>query len=227
MVSHIDTPRKAVHDKIKDMRNMPPEDAMQRIQDYPDQERLNYDEDGKKRPYPIGHMAEPLKSAQPNDLRSSKTSAYYASIDTFAELTTPEERVVGTTFRNADVAALTEGKNQRVNGTESRYETEFRLSPEPDNPADANAIKVEAKRQDGEHEHIGYINREAAAAYELDEPVDVHGDIVDFSNGKLKNISYRVPFDTEHEHIHQRQQEQDLELSENDLMDLEEDGQQL
>lgn len=210
-------PKVSRNNKVAELKNLSQSEFLDRVVNYPDQEVLNYDEDGKRRKFPIGYSAEKMQeNGFPND------ASYHGMVNGYASITTPDIKVVGVSFRQTDLDNVVKDKQQHQKDAVSYYHSNFRLVPEPENEYDPNAIKVEIESENDTYQHIGYVPKEMAEKYELDDVMDVEGTIIDFSNGKLKNISYRVPLDTEA--VKLRGEENAFELdgfSVDDLKDLE------
>jgi len=213
-------PRVSRNNKVAELKGLSQREFLDRVVNYPDQDVLNYDEDGKRRKFPIGYSAEKMQeNGFPND------ASYHGMIKGYASITTPDIKVVGVSFRKTDLDRVVKNKQSHTKGVNSYYHANFRLVPEPENEYDPNAIKVEIESENDTYQHIGYIPKEMAAKYELGEAMDVEGTIIDFSNGKLKNVSYRVPLDTEAVTI-RKEATQDIDLdgfSNDDLEGLEDD----
>ena len=184
--------KKLVNEKRDELKAMDPRDLIDRICAYPDQHILNWDEKNRKRPFPVGLVA---KGIQEKGYQMSETQ-YYALIHNFAGITVPSMRVVGITFRDIDPNAIAKERIS-TEGVKQTYETDYTLRPEPDNPYDANAIMVLAHREDGALHQIGYLNKEFAATYPITDELQVHGYLVDYSSGHMKNVSYQLALDTE------------------------------
>lgn len=209
------------NNKVAELKRLSHKELIDRVMNYPDQERLNYDEEGVRRKFPLGYSA---KTMAENGYKFPNDASYHGMVRGFASITTPDIKVVGVTFRKTDLEAVAKTKEPIQKGAVSYYRANYRLVPEPDNPYDENAIKVEIENENGEHQHIGYIPREMAEKYELDGVMDVEGAIIDFSNGKMKNVSYRVPLDTEKVNIRTKEKAYNLEgFDASDLKDLEKD----
>lgn len=210
-------PKVSRNNKVAELKDLSHEAFLDRVTSYPDQETLNYDEEGKRRKFPIGYSAENMQeNGFPND------ASYHGMVNSYASITTPDVKVVGVSFRKTDLDSVVKDKQQYQKDSVSYYHSNFRFVPEPENEYDPNAIKVEIESENETYQHIGYVPKEMAEKYELDGVMDAEGTIIDFSNGNLKNVSYRVPLDTEAVQFRGEEKEYELDgFSVDDLKDLE------
>lgn len=184
--------KKLVNEKREALKKLSPKDLIDRICKYPDQNYLNYDEEGKRRSFPVGMIASDIRD---NGYQMSEKQQY-GLIHQFAGLTVPEMRVVGVSYRPHNAADYKKLLIES-DGTKTTYETDYVLRPEPENPYDSNAVMVMAKRKDGGLDHLGYLSRDFVAAHPITSEMELHGQLVDYSNGKFKNVSYRLGVDME------------------------------
>ena len=184
--------KKLINEKRSELKQMDRRDLVDTICSYPNQDLLNCQEDGKRRPFPTGMVA---KGIQERGYQMTDKQ-YYALIHNYTAATVPEMKVVGVTFYDNRPQEFQKTLMERK-GTRSVYEMDYRLTPEPDNPYDANAIKVSVQKTDGSWHQIGYLNKEFAAAHPVFEEQDVKGYLRDYSNGHLKRVSYSLAMDVE------------------------------
>ena len=184
--------KKLLNEKRAELKALPVPELIERITSYPDQDLLNRNEDGSRRKFPTGEVAQGIRD------RGYQLSEkqYYALIHNFSAVTVPEMKVVGVTFRENHPQEFQKTLMEQK-GTRSIYEMDYRLTPEPDNPYDANAIRVSVQKTDGSWHQIGYLNKEFAAEHPLFEEQEAKGYLRDYSNGHLKRVSYALSLDTE------------------------------
>lgn len=123
-------------------------------------------------------------------------------------------KVVGTSFRTFEPLAFV-NNNPSIDGTRHTHKVIYLLEPEPTNAFDPNAVKVSVQDNSFNSVHIGYVPREFLADHTFTGPIAVSGEMVDTSNGKLKQLSYKMYRDDL-----ERQVEKSVDLS-IDLQDLE------
>ena len=184
--------KKLVNEKRTELKHLPRRELVDRILDYHNQDLLNVDENGVRRDYPIGKMAEGIRDRG----YQMSENQYRTLVHHFAGLTVQDMKVVGITFRPNNAAEFERTLVSREKRM-SIYETDYTLIPEPDNPHDPNAVKVMAHKLDGSLHHLGYIARDFVAAHPITETMDVHGRFIDYSGGKFKMVSYQLALDTE------------------------------
>ena len=178
------------------------------VLNYPDQDKLNYDEDGNKRTHQVGIMAEVVEK---NDYQMTDNQ-YYSMIDGFSKVVVPEMKVVGVSFRDPDIGNFKmDLVGERRDGVVSSYEVDYHLKPEPDNPYDEHAVGVWVETKENKLEQIGYLSKDFVAEYLVEEQV-VQGLMEDHSNGKFKNVSYHIAIDTDK--VLNTQKEADVSLEE-------------
>ena len=185
--------KQMIQEKRDLLKQLPKQELVDRICNYPDQRSLNMDADGKWRDHPIGNMAHRIRDDQHYQMTDKQ---YYSLIHHYAALTIPELRVVGVTHQDVDAMELDWKPVDRA-GSKSVYEMQFHLRPEPDNKYDANAVAVYATTTLGEERQLGYVGRKFLEQHPIAQEMDVTGTMIDFSNGHFNNVSYRFPLDTE------------------------------
>lgn len=100
-------------------------------------------------------------------------------------------KIVGISFTNVDPHdILTEHMTHYT--TMDTYDLTLTLQPEPTNPFDENAIKVLAYTHDHTSVHLGYLPKEVSAKLKLSSEKHCLGKMIDYSNGKMKNVSYSI-----------------------------------
>lgn len=184
--------RDMVREKRSELKNLDRRELIDRIVNFSDQKRLDFDDEGKRREYPTGKMA---KSIQENGYQMSDNQ-YYTLIHHFAADTIPIIKTVGVTFRQNNAATFEKTFAESPRNGFSIYDTSYHLEPEPTNAYDPNAVKVLTFTEEGMH-HLGYLPASFVAAHPILEPMDVPGAILDYSNGKFKRCSYQMALDTE------------------------------
>lgn len=184
--------RDMVREKRSELKNLDRRELIDRIVNFSDQKRLDFDEEEKRREYPTGKMA---RSIQQNGYQMSDNQ-YYTLIHHFAADTIPVIKTVGVTFRQNNAATFEKTFAESPRNGFSIYHTSYHLEPEPTNAYDPNAVKVLTFTEGGMH-HLGYLPASFVAAHPILEPMDVPGAILDYSNGKFKRCSYQMALDTE------------------------------
>lgn len=187
--------KKLINQQRDIMKQMSRKDLVDHILDYHNVDILDYDEEGNRREKPIAMIAENIRR---RDYVMSDAQ-YYTLLDGFTKITIPEMKVVGTSFRDIDGEKLQKDLvGKRKDGVVNVYEVDYMLEPEPDNPYDPNAVKIYLPNEDGIHrQHIGYVAKDFLNAHPILEPMIVEGTMEDHSNGKFKNLSFNISFDTE------------------------------
>lgn len=183
--------------KRKELLRMDDRAFVDRILAFPDRERLNRDEEGKRRQYPSAEMAVRARRQMEKDpgyRLSSKQK--FAMADSFAHHSTEELKVSGIKFAKADPGTLIKEEVGRE-GVKCVYSMEFHLVPEPENPFDKNAVAVYADNKEGGRTKIGYVPSAYVGEHPITAMMDVHGTLTDHSNGHFKTISYAMDMDTE------------------------------
>ena len=184
--------KKLVNEKRDALKQIPREELVDKIINYPNQKILNRDEEGNKRYFPIGKMAETIKE---HDYKMTDKQ-YYTLLHQFTAITVPEMKVAGVSFRENDP---TEFKKKLVaeKGSMSKYDIDYILQPEPENEYDPNAVRIMIEKEDGALHQIGYVPADFVAAHPITEETTIHGQMTDWSHGKFKNCSYDIAFDIE------------------------------
>lgn len=185
--------KQMIQEKRDALKQIPKRELIDRICNYPDQQSLNRDADGNWRDHPVGQMAHQIRDKQ-NYQMSEKQ--YYSLIHHYAALTIPELRVVGVTHRENDPFEFERTVVGHDKNT-TTYDMQYHLKPEPDNPYDKHAVAVYVEKRDGSEHQIGYVGRKFLEVHPITEEQTVDGTMIDFSNGRLSNVSYRFPVDTE------------------------------
>lgn len=185
--------RTMVSNKRAELKALPRRELIDRICSFSDQNLLNFEADGKKREYPVGKMAEGIRDRgyQMSD------NQYYTLVHHFALDTIPNLKIVGVTFRDNDPRVFEKELISDDKKGLQVYETTYTLMPEPENPHDANAVKVLSTLTDGSLHHVGYLPRAFVEAHPITESMEITGNILDYSNGKFKMVSYQTALDTE------------------------------
>lgn len=173
--------------KRKELRALKKNELVDRIRAFPNQKFLNQDEEGEMRKHPIGNMAKAVKE---NGYEMTD-EAYEILIEDFAALTLPKVKVTGSRFQkfNPRDIAVEEG---RRDGTITRYPTAFMLQPE-----EGNGVKVMAGLKDDGMVQIGYLPAKFRKKYPVTKEMTVTAEMIDYSNGKFKNMSYQMYLDLE------------------------------
>lgn len=186
-----------VKQKRKELLHMDDKAFIDRILAFPDRERLNRDEDGKRRKYPSAEMAvRARRSMEKNPDWKISDKQKYVMADSFAQFSTDELKVSGITFAKADPNTLF--KNQvSKEGVKTVYEMQFHLQPEPDNQYDKNAVAVYVDNTEGSRTKIGYVPAAYTGVHPITNEMTVKGTLTDHSNGHFKTISYAMTIDTE------------------------------
>lgn len=185
--------KKLVNQKREELKELPRKDFVEHVRSYPDQDQLNFDEEGNKKNHQIGIMAEVVAQ---NGYKMTDNQ-YYSMIDGYAKTVVPEMKVVGVSFQDPDVENFKmDLVGERRDGVVSTYDVDYHLKPEPDNPYDKNAVGVWIENQDNELEQVGYLSKEFVEEHTIEELV-VQGLMEDHSNGKFKNMSYQIALDVE------------------------------
>lgn len=185
--------KQMIQEKRDALKQIPKRELIDRICNYPDQQSLNRDADGNWRDHPVGQMAHQIRDKQ-NYQMSEKQ--YYSLIHHYAALTIPELRVVGVTHRENDPFDFERTVVGHDKNT-TTYDMQYHLKPEPENPYDKHAVAVYVEKRDGSEHQIGYVGRKFLEVHPITEEQTVDGTMIDFSNGRLNNVSYRFPIDTE------------------------------
>ena len=204
--------KKMVNQKREELRQLPRQELVDRILKFSDREHLNVNAGGQKRDYPIGKMAEGIRD---RDYQMTDKQ-YYTLIHHFAVDAVQNTKVVGVTKYQNDPERFEKKLIAGGNGCQE-YETKFVLMPEPDNPYDANAVKVLVPTTDGDLHHMGYLPRDFVAAHPITESMEMEGNILDYSGGKFKTVSYQMPLDIERLDNMQKDR---LQLTDTDLMGI-------
>lgn len=186
-----------VKQKRKELLKMDNRAFIDRILAFPDRERLNRDEEGKRRKYPSAEMAVRARRSMekdPNWQLSDKQK--FVMADSFAQYSTNELKVAGVKFAKADPNTLV--KNEvSSEGVKTVYEMQFHLQPEPENEHDKNAVAVYVDNVEGNRTKIGYVPGAYVGEHPIIQPMTVQGTLTDHSNGHFKTISYSMNLDTE------------------------------
>lgn len=189
--------KKQVNTKRDVLKRMQPKDLVDHICKYPNQDFLNFDENGK-RDIPVGAIAQNVQSHN----YEMSDAQYYTMIHHFAKITVPDVKVVGITFYKNDPSQFARNQISDNGKGHQIYEVDFILTPEPTNQFDVNAVSVNVRGADiadgvQEYHHIGYLPADFVAIHPIGEETEVHGIMKDVSNGKLKSVSYTLPLDLE------------------------------
>lgn len=184
--------KKLVNEKRDVLKQIPQNELVDKILEYPNQRIMNFDEEGNKRHFPIGKMAQEIRK---NDYKMSNKQ-YYALLHQFTAITVPSMKVVGVSFKDSDPSTF-DMKPVAKRGSMTRYDLDYIFQPEPENPYDKNAVRVMVKTKDGTLQQLGYVPADFVAAHPITEEMSVHGQMTDWSNGKFKNCSYDIAFDIE------------------------------
>ena len=212
--------KKLVNQKRDQLRKLTPTELIHEIRNYYNQDYLNYDNEGVKRKTPVGKLAENMEKQNVTE----KNNQYYKLLHEYTKLIVPELRIMGTSFYKEDVRPETINKQfvaRSKSGVINTYEVDFTLQPEPDNPYDKNAVKVMVPQIDGTFTHIGYVGHDFIKKYPITESTVMSGLMVDFSNGKFKNVSYRIEFDVEALDKKYGYDNSATSLTQEDIVDLE------
>ena len=187
-----------VKSKRKELLHMDDRTLVDRILAFPDRERLNRDDEGKRRKYPSAEMAVRARRSMEKDPDYKISDKQrFAMADSFAQYSTNTLKVAGITFAKADPNNLAK-KEVSKEGVKTVYDMTFRLEPEPENEHDKNAVAVYvANATLTGREKIGYVPGTYVAEHPIVHPMDVKGTLTDHSNGHFKTISYTMDMDTE------------------------------
>lgn len=198
-----------VKEKTKELLHMDDRQLVDRILAFPDRERLNRDEEGKRRKYPSAEMAvRARRSMEKDPSYQISDKQKWAMADSFAKFSSDQLKVAGIKFAKADPNDLV--KNPILeDGVKTVYEMQYHLIPEPENEHDKNAVAVyvENKNDEGEIKFgewtyfgltkIGYMPASYTATHPITDVMTVTGTLTDHSNGHFKTISYVMDMDTE------------------------------
>lgn len=185
--------KKLVNQKRDELKEWSKKDVVEHIRSYPDQDRLNYDDEGNKKNHQVGIMAEVI--AQNNYKMTD--NQYYSMVDGYAKTVVPEMKVVGVSFRKPHVENFKMNLvGERKDGVVSTYDVDYHLKPEPDNEYDPKAVGVWVENKNNELEQVGYLSKDFVNEHQIEEQV-VQGLMEDHSNGSFKNMSYQIALDTE------------------------------
>lgn len=230
--------KKLVNKKRDKMKEWPRETLVDHIRNYHNQELLDYDEEGNRRDLPIAMIAQNV--AEHN--YEMTDNQYYAMLDGFTRITTPEMKVVGVSYYpyfGFDKPTARDFKMERVyaKGVLSKYDVDYVLEPEPENEFDPNAVRVSIQDKNGMLQQIGYVAKSFLDKHPIKETMIVEGTMEDHSNGNFKNLSYNISFDTEmlderlahhiatfeevEDDLDIEKANEDIQLTLDDLMDLE------
>lgn len=192
-----------IKEKRKALLHMDDRSFVDRILAFPDRERLNRDEEGKRRRYPSAEMAVRAKRSLENDPEYRLSDRQkWAMADSFATYSTDQLKVAGIKFAKADPKLLDKEPISR-DGAKTVYQMMFRLEPEPENEKDKNAVAVYVENADLDENNqvamtkIGYVPASYTATHPITESMNVFGTLTDHSNGHFSTISYVIDMDTE------------------------------
>lgn len=181
------------NEKKDELKKLPRQELIDRVLAYPDFNSLNRDDGNRKRPHPIGHMAESVK----NNGYEMSDKQYYTILSEFANITTPTLRVTKDSMLNP--SAINLGDELSVDGTKSVYAVDGVLKAEQKDGK--NVVAIYMNNQDGEQVRAGYMPKVFAAKHydsvEALGEVAVSGEMTDFSNKHLKNVCYDITMDLE------------------------------
>lgn len=180
--------------KYMELKQLSQKDLIDRIQNYPFQDFLNFDTNGMRR-FPVGMIA---YRVQNNDYQMSDKQ-HIVLMKTFTRITVPEVNVVSTMFYNNDPSTFAQEQIGESDQDQSLYGITYMLTPEPSNSSDKNAVRVSVKgvdNEDGTHiyHHIGYLPAEFVAMNHIWKEMEVQGGMIRSSNG---DVSYQLPIDLE------------------------------
>lgn len=183
--------------KRKELLRMDDRALVDRILAFPDREKLNRDEEGKRRKYPSAEMAVRVRRSMEKDpdYKISEKQRF-VMCDSFARYSTDELKVSGITFAKADPRQLVKDEVSKE-GVKTVYNMNFHLIPEPDNQYDKNAVGVYVDNTEDSQTKIGYVPGSYVAEHPIVHPLSVKGTLTDHSNGHFKTISYTMNMDTE------------------------------
>lgn len=184
--------------KRKELLRLDDRSLVDRILAFPNRERLNRDEDGKRRPYPSAEMAvRARRSMEKNPEYQISQKQRFAMADSFAKYSTDQLKVAGIKFAKADPNMLKKNILQ-TEGVKTVYEMQYHLVPEPENEHDKNAVAVYVNNENDDNKtRIGYLPGAYVAEHPIVHPMTVKGTLTDHSNGHFKTISYVMDMDTE------------------------------
>lgn len=183
--------------KRKELLRMDDRALVDRILAFPDREKLNRDEEGKRRKYPSAEMAVRARRSMEKDPEYKISDKQrFAMCDSFATYSTDQLKVSGITFAKADPRLLVKDEVSKE-GVKTVYNMDFRLIPEPYNEYDKNAVEVYVENVNGSKTKIGYVPGSYVAEHPIVHPMTVKGQLTDHSNGHFKTISYTMDMDTE------------------------------
>lgn len=189
-----------IDQKRKELLHSSDRDLINRILAFPDRERLNRDEEGKRRKYPSAEMAvRARKSLEKDPDYRISDKQKWCMADSFARYSTDEIKVSGIKFADVDPRMLLK-EPVKKEGQKTVYSMLFHLIPEPYNKFDKNAVAVYVDNTTGENQgmtKIGYIPAAYVAMHPITESMDVPGTLTDHSNDHFKTISYAMDMDTE------------------------------
>lgn len=189
-----------VKEKRKELLRMDDRALIDRILAFPDRERLNRDEEGKRRKYPSAEMAIRAKRSMEKDPEWKLSEKQrFAMSDSFAQYSSDQLKVSGITFANANPRTLVK-EEASTEGVKTVYNMDFHLIPELDNKFDKNAVAVYVNNTTGENQgmtKIGYVPHGYIAEHPIVHSMTVKGTLTDHSNGHFKTISYVMDMDTE------------------------------
>lgn len=184
-------------EKRKSLLKMDDRSLVDRILAFPDRERLNRDDEGKRRQFPSAEMAlRARRSLEKDPDYKISEKQRFAMADSFARYSSNELKVSGITFAKADPNTLAK-EEISTEGVKTVYQMQFHLQPEPDNQYDKNAVAVMVDNVEGGHTKIGYVPGGYVAEHPIIHPMTVQGTLTDHSNGHFKTISYVMNMDTE------------------------------
>lgn len=186
--------------KRKELLRLDDRSLVDRILAFPNRERLNRDEDGKRRPYPSAEMAvRARRSMEKNPEYQISQKQRFAMADSFAKYSNDQLKVAGIKFAKADPDMLLKLPLSR-DGVKTVYGIQYYLVPEPENERDKNAVAVYVDQKDPavkDKIRIGYVPAAYVAEHPIVHPMSVEGTLTDHSNGHFKTISYVMDMDTE------------------------------
>lgn len=187
-----------IKQKRKELLHMNDKAFIDRILAFPDREKLNRDEDGKRRKYPSAEMAVRARRSMEKDPEwKISDKQKYVMADSFAQYSTDELKVAGIKFAKADPNTLTKIPVSK-DGVKTVYDMQYHLIPEPENEHDKNAVAVYVENENDDNKtKIGYVPGAYVAEHPITHPMTVKGTLTDHSNGHFKTISYTMDMDTE------------------------------
>ncbi len=200
--------KKLVNQKRDELKSLSNRDLVDRILSYANQDLLNADENGQDRPFPVRDMADRIRE---KDYKMSEKQ-YYTLIHHFAAITVPHMKIVGVTYHENDPAKMDLNLIEQ-DGRKRVYEAPYTLRPEPENPYDPNAVAVWTTLKDGSDHQVGYLSKEFVAAHPMLNGQTVQGNVVDWSNGHFKMVSYQLALDIEPIDNQNQMREENLDLN--------------